>query len=197
VGGEKQVETVLYWCFDEEDGHDLELQEIAIDAAVHCSADKFLRKTLLDPDVADVIKVYALEALALTNKENEYGVVICNIYRKVKFLHVNIGVKKHKKFLKAFAAVYAKFAIVSENYAQRICAATELLYHCLLAAELLEWAEKTSDVSYAIFLLTGIKEAGISKKATAEMFNADEKSAQELVKIVKDITKKIHKSDEE
>jgi tetratricopeptide (TPR) repeat protein len=197
VGEERQVETVLNWCFDEGDGHEIELQELAIGVAVHCGADRFLRKTLLSPDVPDIIKLYAMEQIALENKENVYGVVICNIYRKVNFLHVNIGVKKHKKFLKAFAAVYAKFAIVSENYAQRICAATELLYHCLLAAEKLELAENTHDVSYAIYLLTGIKETGIQKNATAELFEADEKGARELVKIVKDITKKIHGSEDE
>jgi tetratricopeptide (TPR) repeat protein len=196
VGGEKQVETVLYWCFDEEDGRETELQEIAIDVAVHCNADRVLRKILLNPDVSDIIKLYAMETIAMENKENQYGVVICNIYRKVNFLHVNIGVKKHKKFLKAFAAVYAKFAIVSENYAKRICAATELLYHCLLAAGKLELAESTQDLAYAVYLLTGIKEAGIAQKVSSELFEADEQKSREMVKIVKAVTKKIHAKDE-
>jgi hypothetical protein len=44
--------------------------------------------------------------------------------------------------------------------------------------------------------LTGIKEAGVSKSATAELFDADEEAARVLVDLVKEIAKKIQNKDE-
>jgi hypothetical protein len=71
------------WAFDEMDGTDLELQYLALTAAVHAYADEFVCDVLLDYEVADVLKVETVRMLLERNEETEIGLVLCHIYRKV------------------------------------------------------------------------------------------------------------------
>lgn len=193
IGMDKQVNYILDWCFDESEGFELNLQNIAIYVAVRCNCEDFLRRKLLDPDVADVLKVFALERIAERNRGGSYGVVICHIYRRVEFMRVKIGVKKHRRFIQAFASVYAKFAVISETHAKRICAATELLYNCLSVRELLSLADGTSETAAAIYLLSGIKEGGGNLRAACNLFNAKERETEFIVTSVQEVTEEIQR----
>lgn len=193
VGDDRQVRTVLNWCFDESDGSEIDLQNMAVAVAIHCGSEKFVRQVLLNPEVSDLVKLFALEKIAERNRFDEYGVVICHIYRKVKFMRVNLGQKKHRRFMQAFAAVYAKFAIISVNHAKRVCAATELLYHCMLRMETMYLADRPGDVALAVYLLSGIKEGGGTAQSAAKIFEADVDNAEFMVHLVKKVTDDIRK----
>lgn len=187
VSDNPQVLSVLEWCFDEMDGSDGDLQTLALCVAVHCRYDRFVEDVLLDPDVSDVVKVSALQLIAERNKDTEYGAVVYHIYRRIRFYHLKISGKKRKKFLQAYAAVYAKFSVISDNHAQRIRASAELLYNCLSLRGAYAYMDAPADVSCAIYLLAGIRETGGASSA-AGIFDADEGKAAEILHLVREVT---------
>ena len=196
VSDNPQVEGVLRWCFDELDGADGDLQIFAVCVAIHCHCEEFLQEMLLDPDVSDVVKLKALHLLAVQNEDCEYGVVIYHIYRRLKFYRIKTGVKKRKRFLEAYASVYAKFVVVSDNYAQRIRAAAELLYNCLLVREATGYIDNTADISCVIYMLAGIKEAGATVEAASKLFGANAQTVQEILSLVETVTQEVRKGEE-
>ncbi|MBQ9081275.1 MAG: hypothetical protein IJY26_01395, partial [Clostridia bacterium] len=191
VADNPQVLNVLQWCFDELDGADGDLQMLAMCVAVHCRYEQFIQDVLVDPDVSDVVKIKTLHLLAMQNREVEYGVVIYHIFRRIKFYHIKTGVKKRKRFLEAYASVYAKFVIISDNYAQRIRAGAELLYNCLSLREQTASIDKTDDISCVIYMLAGIKEAGTTPEAAATLFNADVNHVAHILQLVQEVTEEV------
>lgn len=188
VANNPQVLTVLQWAFDEMDGNDFDLQVLALCAAVHCRYEQFVQDILLDPDVSDVVKMKLMHLIVLQNKETSYGVVIYHIYRRIRFYRIKTGLKKRKKFLDAYAAVYVKFSLFSDNHAQRIRAAGELLYNCLSLREATAYIDGEEDVSCVIYMLAGIKEAGTSVEAAATLFDANTENVAQILELVQDVT---------
>lgn len=187
VKGNPQVSVVLNWCFDEMDGTDADLQLLGVAVAVHCGCEQFLQNVLLDPDVLDAVKINALNLIARENEACEYGLVVYHIFRRVKFYHIKTGVKKRRKFLNAYADVYAKFAVISDNHAQRIRAAAELLYNCLSIDGTLNFADNEGDISCVIYMLAGIKEAGSTPEAAAKLFGASAENVASVLASVERI----------
>lgn len=185
-----QIRVVLDWAFDEADETD-ETRLLAMHAAVRCGYDSFVRDILLDPEVSDLIKIRTLQLLLMRNEENIFGVVLYNVYRRVKLRRVKTGVKKRKKFLEAFSSVYSKFGILSDRHGRKICAASELLYRCLLAADKADWLDAVNDVSAAIYLLAGLKEGGGTLKAAVEFFGAEEENTKRILEEVKRVTNEV------
>lgn len=188
-----QIKIVLDWAFDEADDSE-EVPMMAVDAAVHCGYDAFVRDILIDQEISDAIKIKTLQLLVMRNTEDSFGVVLYNVYRRVKLHRIQLSVKKRKKFLEAFASVYSKFGILSDHHARRICAASELLYRCLLAAGKEEWLDEVNDVSAAIYLFAGLKEGGGSMKAAAEFFNANGENTARIIGEVKSVTDEVMKA---
>lgn len=187
-----QVQTVLQWCFDEGDGNEFELQLTALQAAVRCGYDKFTQNVFLNPDVSDFVKLKGLEFLTEKNRDDEYGVVICHIYRNVVFRYLHIGVKKHRRFLEGYAQVYSKFAMLSEKHAEKLKAAAEFLYACLVAAERCELIDRTADIACAVYLLADFAEGDGSAETAIKLFSADSAGVEEILVIVRSFGK-MHK----
>lgn len=177
VGENPQVRRVLDWAFDETENRE-EAAACAVEAAIRCDYDDFLRELLLDPDRSDSMKLQILRLLVVRNKDDSYGIVLYHIYRRVKLRKMKIGVKKRKKMLDAYAFVYSQFGILSDSHARRICAASELLYHCLLAAEETNRLDAVNDVAAVIYCLAGIKEGGGTLSAAKGFFGANTENAE-------------------
>ncbi|MBR2442541.1 MAG: tetratricopeptide repeat protein [Clostridia bacterium] len=161
------------WCFDEMDGGDHDLQYLGLVTAAHVRADEFIRDILLDYEVIDVLKIETLRLLLERNEEMELGIVLCNIYKRICLPRVNIGRKRHKKFIEAYAKLASKFIVVKENYGAKIVTATETLYQALAEYGSLDLVDNTDDCACAIFLLTGIKELGNNPEMIAAAFDAN------------------------
>ena len=171
----------LLWCFDEMDGMDQDLQYVALMVAEHVHADEFLRNMLLDFEVADLLKVETLRALYERNEENTVGVVLCNIYRSLPLQRIEIGRKKHKKYVAGYARVASKFAIISPSYGKKLKNAAERLYRALESADATDLLEKEDDIACAIFLTSGLKELGNDVVQIAEAFDADPNTVKLLL----------------
>ena len=155
------------------DGADHDLQYLALVTAVHVRADDFLREVLLNHEVVDVLKVETLRLLYERNEEMEIGLVLCNIYRKIRLLRVKIGRKKHKKFVEAYAKIASKFVVISDAYGKKIKATTEKLYRALEKYEQLDLVDSSDDCACAIFLSAGLKELGNNVEDIATAFEAN------------------------
>lgn len=169
------------WCFDELNGGDHELQYLGLATAVHVRADDFIRDILLDYKVADVLKIETLRLLLERNEDEEYGVVFCNIYKRVFLQRIEIGRKRRKKFLSAYALIAAKFAIVRDDYGDRIAQAAERLYDGLEARNALDAVNEVKDCACAIFILSGLKELGDDFLQIAATFKADVLAVRRLL----------------
>lgn len=169
------------WAFDEMDGTDLELQYLALTAAVHAYADEFVCDVLLDYEVADVLKVETVRMLLERNEESEVGLVLCHIYRKVKLLPISVGRKRRKKFMQSYAKTASKFGIVCDDYARKVSRATEKLYYALEKNGALDVIDDTDALACAIFLTSGIKEIKESAEKAALMFGANLVKVQEIL----------------
>jgi hypothetical protein len=161
------------WCFDEMDGGDHDLQYLALVTAEYVRADDFLREVLLDNDVLDVLKMETLRLLYERNEDDEFGVVLCNIYRRVSLLKISLGRKKRARFLRAYAKIASKFVVINDRYATRIKDAAERLYRNLEKHEKLDIVESSNDCACAMFFAAGLKEFGGNFEMVVKAFEAN------------------------
>lgn len=168
------------WCFDEMDGAERDLQYLALVAAVHVRADEFIRKILLDFEVADVLKMETLRMLLERNEKMDVGIVLYNIYRRVYLQSIKIGRKKRKKFLEAYAKITAKFIVLNELCGNKLRMAAEDLYNGLEKNNAFDLLNNVDDCCCAIFLLSGLKELGKDGARIASVLDANLAKAQVL-----------------
>ncbi len=176
-----QSDGLFRWCFDEMDGADHDLQYLALAIAVYTSANSFLRDVLLDCEVLDVLKIETLRMLLERNENATFGLVLCNIYRKVRLLKVEIGRKKRKKFIAGYAKIASKFIAVNETYSKKLKTATEKLYRDLQASERLDLIESSDDVACAVYFLSGLKELGKDIDQISKAFEANPAKVRALL----------------
>ena len=176
----------IRWCFDE--GGENSPEEIkllgASAAAMAPSCEDIFRDILLDGFLSDRVKIHALAAVAECNRGGEYGVVVCNIYRKIKLPVLSVGRAKRKQFLRAYGVAVARFALIDPDYAYVIKdAATEL--HARLAANKGFAAVKTpAALAAAICACGGISGVIGEKAGPDEMcayFAADRKEFDKIM----------------
>ena len=92
------------------------MQYLGLVAASHVRADEFLQDVLLDFEVADVLKVEILRMLVERNEDMDVGVVLCCIYKYASIYKIDIGRKRRKKFIEAYAKLASKFMLIDESY---------------------------------------------------------------------------------
>ena len=169
------------WCFDEMDGAEKELQYLALVVATHARVDGFLRKCMLNPDVADALKVETLRLLYERNEDIEIGVVIYNIYKKVQLERALIGRKKRKFFIDAYARLASKFIIISDGHGRKIKRVTERLYRAIERYEQFDLIDDADDCACAIYLLSGLKELGTDISTVSKLFDANQAKVEVLL----------------
>lgn len=174
----------FHWCFDEMDGADHDLQHLALVTAIHARVDSFLYKVFLDPDVLDVLKIEALRLLYERNENVEFGIVLCNIYRKEYLQRIKIGRKKRKRFIEAYARIASKFVLLDEEYGDKMKYAAETLYRALEKYESLDLIDNIDDCACAIFVMAGLKELGSDMHTVARAFDASPERVGVLLSVV-------------
>ena len=174
----------FHWCFDEMDGADHDLQHLALVTAVHARVDTFLYKVFLDPDVLDVLKIEVLRLLYERNENVEFGIVLCNIYRKAYLQRIKIGRKKRKRFIEAYARIASKFVLLDEEYGDKMKYAAETLYRALEKYESLDLIDNIDDCACAIFVMAGLKELGSDMHTVARAFDASPERVGVLLSVV-------------
>lgn len=185
------------WCFDEMDGGDKDLQYLGLVTAAHVRADEFLQDVLLDFEVADLFKVEVLRMLIERNEDMDIGVVICSIYKCVPVHKIEIGRKRRKKFIEAYAKLASKFIVINEGYSMKIKRAAEKLYRALEKGEALDLVDSVDDVACAMYLLAGIHDLGKDTAWVASAFEANLERVQQLLSYTTDNFKGYNNKEEE
>ena len=178
---ETDVGGAVHWCLDEGDGHaSYELKLLGALSAVKAGLDDAVRDILLDAFLQDGIKLEVLGALVQKNAEGEYGIVVCNLYKRVTIVPLKVGRYKKKTFLRAYALVFSRFAMLEAEYPFMLCASAEKLYAKLEEEGRLDDCRSVPALAAAIFSFSEIKESGLSSEQLCSFFGANE----EKVKII-------------
>ena len=166
------LEEYLRLAFDEMEGRDDKLQMLAIKVANKTRSDGFLREILLDCNGNELIKLAVLHDLTVRNEDNSFGTVVCNLYKEFFTRQIEVGARKRGVFLKAFADVYAKFALLDEAHEGKICAAAEDVYESLAEAGAWEYLDERTAVAAAIYREARLTRGERDIEEIARMFEA-------------------------
>ncbi|MBQ9730128.1 MAG: hypothetical protein IJV80_04880 [Clostridia bacterium] len=183
AGKELEKRGALRWCFDELDGMDYDLQYLAIMVAEHAECDNFLREILLDNEVKEVLKIEIINGLCMRNRDNEFGVVLYDVYREIQTYKIEIGRKKRKKFLSAYASVFSRFALLKEGLGDAIATAAEDLYLnvSLVGEEDLFDDEKST--ACAIYFCAKVGALKLPVEKVVQVFEGNEECVAKLLSI--------------
>lgn len=173
LAAQVDLTATVKWCFDEIEFNGGELQTLAVSVAIKAGLDDVVREVLLNASVEDKIKVDTLCALAERNEFDCFGVVICNIFRRVTTQRLQIGRAKRKRFLRAYAKLFAHFSILDDTYSQSFALAAEKLYALLESQGRLNDAQDADALGAAIYRLAGVRAAEIDGEEIYAFFGVD------------------------
>ena len=181
---ETDVTGIIHWCLDEGGSNaSFELKTLGALTAVKCGLDDTVRDILLDAFLPDSIKLEVLCALVQRNIEGEYGVVVCNLYRHLTLVPVNVGRVKRKLFIKAYAQVFSRFAMLESEYPFKLAVATEKLYKKLEDEGRLETVRSASALAAAILKFSEVNENGLTDEQLCSFFGATEAKINSILGI--------------
>ncbi|MDE7400624.1 MAG: hypothetical protein K2N17_01080 [Clostridia bacterium] len=183
---EADVTGMVHWCFDEGDNNgSYELRLLGAMSAVKGGLDDTVRDILLDAFLQDGVKLEALSALVQQNREGEYGLVVCNLYKKVTLVPLEIGKTKKKTFLRAYGLAFSRFAMLEPEYPFMLCTATEKIYSRLEREGKLDVCRSVPALAAAIMKFSEIKESGLKDEQLCSFFGVTEEKVNSILELVK------------
>ena len=150
-------------------------------SAVKGGLDDLVRDILLDAFLQDGVKLEMLNAIVQQNRDGEYGVVVCNLYKRVTLVPIQTGKNKKKTFLRAYGLVFSRFAMLEPEYPFMLAAATERLYAKLEEEGRLDICRSASSLAAAIFKYSEVKENGLNDEQICSFFDADIKKVNAIL----------------
>ena len=158
-----------------------ELKLLGAMSAVKAGLEDTVRDLLLDAFLSDPIKMEILSALAEKNVEGEYGIVVCNIFKRVTMVPLKLGKTKRKLFLRAYGMAFSRFAMLAKEYSFMLAAATEKLYASLKSRSMLGNCRSEPVLAAAIIRYSEIDESGLTFKQICDFFGAKEEKVNALL----------------
>lgn len=181
---EMDIGGAIHWCFDEGDNNSsYELKLLGAMSAVKGDLDDTVRDILLDAFLQDGIKLEVLSALVQQNREGEYGIVICNLYKRVTLVPLKLGRNKKKIFLRAYGLAFSRFAMLETEYPFMLAAAAEKLYTKLESEGRLDICRSIPTLAAAILKFSEVKESGLSEEQICSFFGASVQKVNEILGI--------------
>ncbi len=176
------ITDCILWCFDESERGSDELKELGAQVAVKAEFDNLVQDILVNAFLPDQLKINVMTAIAERNQFDDFGVVVCNIFKRISFDELFIGRAKRTNFIKAYAKLIAHFSIIDDDYGRAFSQAAEDLYEEMSGLETLWMATKNrAALTAAIYLKSGIQCAGINEKNMYEFFETDEDSVRKIM----------------
>lgn len=182
LGEKTDVTGAIHWCLDE-GGDNLadELKLLGAMSAVKGGLDDTVRDILLDAFIPDGVKLEVLSALVQQNRDGAYGLVVCNLYKRITFVPLNLGRNKRKIFLKAYGLVFSRFGMLEQEYPFMLAAAAEKLYSRLKEEGKLNDCRSASTLAAAILKYSEVNESGLKDEQICSFFGADENKVNDLL----------------
>lgn len=168
----------IRWCFDEgAENTGAELKMLGAACAVKSNdCDDLLRDVLLDAFLPDSLKMYTVGMIAERNVRSEYGVVVCNIYRKINFVPLEVGRAKRKAFIRAYALTVSRFGLINADYVYIMHEAAAGLYSRLSKEKRLGDVRDAQSLAAAIYTVSGVQENGLDNATVCAFFGAKQKN---------------------
>lgn len=179
---EVDLSLCIKWCFDECELKSAELQSLAAQAAVKGGLDDIVRGILLNAFADDKMKIEMLAALAERNEFDCFGVVICNIYKRLSVMPLDIGRYKKKAFVKAYSRLFAHFALLDDDYSAVFSDAAERLYYKLEKEERLDEVKNQDVLTAAVYVFSKVRAAEVKGNKLYEFFEVKKEQVDRLVK---------------
>ena len=181
LADELNIAGPVKWSFDEANpSNSEELQALAAHVAIKAKMDDYVRDLLLHPFASDKLKIEMLVSLCERGEDNSFGVVICNVYKRVSMRKLYTGIKKRVNFTRAYARLVAHFSILDDSYGERFAVAAEKLYGELERAERLDAAKDLDALTAAIFEDSQVTGTGISKENLSVFFDVSDERLKAL-----------------
>ncbi len=182
--GYDRIEECVRWCLDEADSRtDKDMYRIAASCAVKAGCDGIVREMLLNAFLPDDLKLYTLQNLGMRNRDDNFGVVCCNLLRSVDLFFLDIGRNKHKAFVTAYADLVCRFGIMDESYSGKLAEAAEKLYRRLEKNGRLSEAGHLPALTAAVFALSKLELRDFYTGSVAEFFGADPAKVRRLTEV--------------
>ena len=182
LSSELNLSTCIQWCFDECEGKGGgELQDLAVQVAIKAGLDEYVREILLNAFLDDKLKLEVLTALSERNEFNFFGVVICNVYKRVTMHTLEIGRLKKVYFVRAFSKLVAHFSIMDDSHGEAFARTAEKLYNELAREGRLDAAKDVVALAAAIYYKSGVREAGISGKKVWQFFEVSKARVDKIL----------------
>lgn len=179
---EADITSAIHWCLDEGDvGTSEELKLLGAFSALKGSLDDTVRDILLDAFMPDNVKMELLSGLAQQNNNGVYGITLCNMYRRVSLIKIEVGRKKRKTFIHAYGLAISRFAMLDETYSAKIAAAVEVLYEKLEEEGRLDDCRSVPDLAAAIIIFAGLKEDALSDGQIFAFFGANAAKVKKIL----------------
>lgn len=169
------------WCFDGAEPRGGDLQALACRVAVRAGLDGLVREFLLNAFLSDKLKLVILCGLAERNEENSFGLVVCNVFRRVRTQSLNLGGRKRKTFIRAYAKLFSDFAIIDETIPEKFALTTEKLYLKLETEGRLDEVKSEGVLCAAVYISSGVKAAEIKEDDLCEFFGAKKAQVYKLL----------------
>ena len=181
----EQLEKCVNWCFDEVEGATGgDLQKVALLVAVKAELNGLIAKYMLDAFLPDEMKIELLTAILERNTGVDMGIVICNVYKNVLVEPIEVGRAKAKKFIGVYANLCSHFSILGMYNSYKIKEAVEKVYSKLAKEGKLGLANDTQALAAAIYLKSGVREAGISGKRIYSFFDVTEDRVNRIMEVL-------------
>ncbi len=179
---EMDIGGAIHWCLDEGDGNSsYELKLLGAMSAVKAGMDDTVRDILLDSFLPDGIKLEVLNTIVQSNREGVYGIVICNLYKRVTLVPLDLGRTKKKTFLRAYGLAFSRFAMLETEYPFMLASAAEKLYTRLQSEGRLDICRSVPALAAAILKFSEVNENGLSDEQIYSFFGADPKKVNEIL----------------
>lgn len=182
LAAEVDLSECIKWFFDENEMKGSELQSLAAHAAILGGLDDIVCDILLNAFFDDKIKIEMLTALAERNECDNFGVVICNVYRRVTTTSLEIGKLKKKMFVRAYARLFAHFAILDEDYGAAFSAAAEKLYRKLERENRLENVRNQDVLTAAVYEYSKVHVAELKGDNIYDFFEVKKEQVEKLIR---------------
>ncbi len=172
---EVDISSLVKWCFDEAEPSGVgDLQYLAMHAAIKAEMNDYLRDLLLNAFLPEKFKLETLELLAERDVYDDFGIVVCNVFRRVTTRKLKIGRMKKKAFVSAYARLVAHFAVIEDEYGDKFARSAEKLYRKLQKEEKLDVADDIEALTAAVFYESKVRDAGVTTENICSFFNVSE-----------------------
>ena len=180
-GGDKEIENYIRLAFDQLEGRDQKLQQLAARVAVKCRCDDVVRELLLDFEGDEFIKLSMMRDLVLRNEDNSFGVVICNFYREFYTHKMEFDGRRPDQFMEAFAEVYSRYSITADDNERKLLYAAEDVNYTLVDADAEDLFAEKDALAAAIYREARLTDGEHGIETIANLFNANVHTVKEIL----------------